>query len=95
MKVIVRPEAAADIRAAWRWYEQQRPGLGDDLLDSLDEVFTRLEAFPQSAPEVAGYPDLRRCRVRGVPYGVFYRLAPNQLDVLRVIDASRQENPAG
>ncbi len=93
MKVTVRPDAAADIRAAWRWYEEQRPGLGDDLLHALDEVFARLEAFPHSAPEVAGYPDLRRCRVRGFPYGVFYRLAANQIDVLRVIHASRRENP--
>jgi len=30
--VVLRPAAAADVEAAYRWYEQQRAGLGDEFL---------------------------------------------------------------
>jgi hypothetical protein len=28
----IRAEASAELNAAWNWYENQREGLGDDLL---------------------------------------------------------------
>ncbi len=31
-RVIIRPNAEADVREAWSWYESQRAGLGDELL---------------------------------------------------------------
>ena len=31
-RVIIRPNAEADLREAWAWYESQRAGLGDELL---------------------------------------------------------------
>lgn len=37
-----RPEAAADIADAHAWYEQQRPGLGDEFREALDAAFTLL-----------------------------------------------------
>jgi hypothetical protein len=29
---VLRPAAAADVEEAWQWYEAQREGLGDELL---------------------------------------------------------------
>lgn len=29
--LVFRPEAAEDLRQAYRWYEEQRAGLGEDL----------------------------------------------------------------
>jgi plasmid stabilization system protein ParE len=49
-QVIVRPAAAADIEDAYRWYESQRVGLGDEFLEALrvtrDRVLEQPEAFP-------------------------------------------------
>jgi len=48
-RVIVRPAAAADIEEAYDWYEQQRPGLGEEFLtairSTLDRMVTEPEAF--------------------------------------------------
>ena len=33
--VIIRPNAEADLQEARRWYETQRAGLGDELLDEV------------------------------------------------------------
>ncbi len=32
----IRAEASAELNAAWNWYENQREGLGDDLLGCVD-----------------------------------------------------------
>lgn len=45
--MIVNPEAEADLADARAWYDGQRPGLGDELLDCVDEVFERLRSSPE------------------------------------------------
>jgi toxin ParE1/3/4 len=88
--VDVRPAAAADIRAACDYYRQARSGLDDELIEALDRLFARLDAFPRSAPIVAGYEDIRRAPIRKFPFAVFYRLAETeQIDVLRVLPNAR------
>jgi toxin ParE1/3/4 len=66
-------------------------GLSRRFVAALDELFARLEAFPRSAPLVAGYLDVRRAVVRGFPYVVFFRHRPGRIDVLRVLHAARAD----
>lgn len=90
MTVLVRPAAAADIHAACDYYRQARSGLDGELIEALDRLFARLEAFPRSAPVVVGYEDIRRAPLRKFPFAVFYRLTgPDRIDVLRVIHTAR------
>ncbi len=90
MTVVVRPAAAADIRAACDYYRQTRSGLDDELIEALDRLFARLEAFPRSGSVVAGYEDVRRAPLRKFPFAVFYLLAETeQIDVLRVLHTAR------
>lgn len=93
MTVVVRPAAAVDIRAAYAYYRQARSGLDDELIEALDRLFARLEAFPRSAPVVVGYDDVRRPPLRKFPFAVFYRFAePERIDVLRVIHTARSSD---
>jgi len=39
LPVRIRAEANAELNAAWNWYENQRDGLGDDLLGCVDAAF--------------------------------------------------------
>jgi hypothetical protein len=41
--VVLRPAAAADVEAAYRWYEQQRAGLGDEFLDAVRATLRAIE----------------------------------------------------
>ena len=43
-RVIIRPNAEADLREAWLWYESQRPGLGDELLKEVRSRFADWKA---------------------------------------------------
>ena len=40
--VRIRPEAERDVRNAVSWYEEQRSGLGRELILELDAVYERL-----------------------------------------------------
>jgi toxin ParE1/3/4 len=89
VNLFLRPAAVADIHAASKYYEEVRPGLGEELADDLDHLFTRLLAFPLSARIVAGYEPVRRARLRRFPYQVFYRPDDDRTDILRIVHTAR------
>ncbi|MGI9015861.1 MAG: type II toxin-antitoxin system RelE/ParE family toxin [Euzebya sp.] len=91
MKLLLRPAAVADIRATHDYYEQAGSRLHEQFAEELDRLFARFEAFPRSAPMVAGYEPVRRVLLRRFPYVVFYRLAePDRVDVLRIVHTTRE-----
>ena len=69
--VTVRPAAAADLAEAKAWYDDKRPGLGDEFLAAIGDAFTRLEQNPEQFPFY--YRDFRRVLVERFPYKVFFR----------------------
>ncbi len=52
MAVLVRPAAAADIEFAFRWYEDQRAGLGEEFLGELQSAIASLNAHPMPSTEM-------------------------------------------
>jgi plasmid stabilization system protein ParE len=66
---IFRPAAAADVEDAYRWYEAQRAGLGDDFLVAVNAVIESLVAYPERFPIV--YRQTRRVHLRRFPYSLF------------------------
>lgn len=71
MSLVIRPAAAADLDEAFLWYEAQRPGLGNEFLIAVEQVFHAVLENPCRYRVV--YRDTRRAHVRRFPYGVFYR----------------------
>lgn len=78
-QVVVRPPAAADLDAAYRWYEAQRPGLGDEFLDVVQSAFELLEARPLAFPVV--HRDQRRLVLKRFPYSLIYRVLSDEVVV--------------
>jgi len=90
VKLLVRPAAVDDIRAARDHYADADPRLDERLVEDLDRLFALLEALPRSAPVVEGYESVRRALLRRFSYAVFYRLTePDRIDVLRVVHTVR------
>jgi plasmid stabilization system protein ParE len=87
LPLIITPEAEADIAEAKAWYEGQRPGLGDEFLLCVEEALDRIRMIPRGGREVA--PGVRRVVVRRFPYGIFYRVDPDQMAVLAVYHGRR------
>lgn len=87
MKLLLRPAAAAELEEAFRWYERQRPGLGEELLRAVDSALVDVLEQPLRHPEI--HRDVRRALVRRFPFAVFYRLLDDRLVVLAILHGGR------
>jgi len=87
-RVIIRPNAEADLQEAWAWYEAQRAGLGAEWLDEVGRAVGRLETDPERRPFY--YRDFRRLLTRRFPYKLFYRVEGDRVIVFRILHAKRK-----
>ncbi|HKS06919.1 MAG TPA: type II toxin-antitoxin system RelE/ParE family toxin [Gemmatimonadaceae bacterium] len=85
------PLASEDIEAAYRWYEAQRPGMGDHFRATLNRLWQLLERFPNAGPVV--HRDVQRVLVPHFPYGVYYRLVDDRIEIRACLD-QRQDPEA-
>lgn len=83
-----RPEARAELVDAWSWYEEQRPGLGDELAACVEAAIAKAAREPEAYARV--HDDVRRVLVRRFPYGVFYVVEDGELLVLAVAHGRRR-----
>ena len=87
-RVIIRPNADADLQDARSWYESQRSGLGDELLVEVRSVMRLLEEQPERRPLY--YNGFRRLITRRFPYKIFYRIEGDCVIVFRILHAKRE-----
>lgn len=71
MPLLIRPAAAADIEDAFRWYERQRAGLGNEFVAAIQTALDDVAAHPAKYPVI--HRGARRAFVRRFPYAIFYR----------------------
>ena len=93
LRIRFEEEADAEYRAAGRWYETHRNGLGREFLDAVDATLQQLQAFPDSGVPVPRLPadlPVRRLAVRRFPYHVVYLKMPDALRVLAVAHDRRK-----
>ncbi len=89
-KLIIRPEAEAELEEAFAWYEQQVAGLGSQFLLAVDATINSLHRNPLQYPVV--YKDIRRALMRRFPYQVFYVQNEMQIVIIAVFHGMR--NPS-
>ena len=87
-QVLIRPNAEADLREAWLWYDSQRAGLGDELLIEIRAAIRQLETDPERRPFY--YRDFRRLLIRRFPCKLFYRAEGGRVIVFRILHAQRE-----
>jgi plasmid stabilization system protein ParE len=78
-RLIIRPEAEADLQEAFDWYEQCVPGLGVDFLAAIDAALVSIRSNPRHHPLL--HRNTRRALTRRFPYQVFF-VAENDLIVV-------------
>jgi plasmid stabilization system protein ParE len=82
LPLVFHPNVQDDVDEAYRGYEQQRAGLGDDFMAALEEVYNRLQQIPQVHQPI--YQNVRRALLRRFPYCVYYRIHANRVEVIAV-----------
>lgn len=85
--LVFRPDVRDDISDAYNWYEGQKPGLGDEFINCVDETLNRICTMPESYAIV--YRDVRRAVIRRFPYAVYYRVISSRVVVTAVFHARR------
>jgi len=78
----LQPGVYKDLDDASLWYEQQRAGLGSRFLAAIEQVFNRVQRLPLMHEIV--YKDVRLALVRRFPYGVYFRVQPERIEVIAV-----------
>lgn len=86
------PEAEADVLESAAWYDEQQPGLGDRFLDELDEAVASLSRDAMAFR--VRFRDVRRVNLSTFPYGVFYRVNGEVVEVLAVLHGARHPRVA-
>ncbi|MFI4860899.1 MAG: type II toxin-antitoxin system RelE/ParE family toxin [Phycisphaerales bacterium JB063] len=81
--LLFRPEAEADVQSAYRWYESQRLGLGEEFLLSMDAAVASIRDLQQQHPIV--YRNTHRTLLRRFPYALFYLVNREQIAVIAVM----------
>ena len=85
--LVFRPEAEGELLEARAWYENKRPGLGDEFADCVDAAIASAGRSPLLHPRV--HREIRRVLIRRFPYGVFYFTEGDSLVVLAVFHCAR------
>ena len=76
------PEAEVELVEAAGFYEARSPGLGERFLREFDAAVAEVLATPDLWPVVEG--DLRCHTMRRFPFGLYYRVRPDELRILVV-----------
>lgn len=91
--VRVEPEAKQELAAAAAWYEQQREGLGRELLAEVDSVFTAIAHSPSRYPlypRVSADLGVRRAAARRFPYSIAFIEFASVVRVLAIAHEKRR-----
>lgn len=86
-RLIIRPEAEAELAAAFGWYERRVPGLGADFLLAMDEAIGSILSNPLQHPVV--YRTVHRALVRRFPYQVLFLAEADVITVIAVFHGAR------
>ena len=86
-KLIVRPEAEAELTEAFNWYEDKVTGLGNRFLLSVDAVINSIQREPLQYPIV--YKNIRRVLTRRFPYQVLFIVDDLHIVVIAIIHGMR------
>ena len=91
MSAVLRklPLAELDLIRAAEWYDDQRPGLGEEFVEEVDAAVRSLGRNPLQHGVV--FADVRRVRLKRFrPYAVFYYQHQGEVIIFAIFHASRQ-----
>jgi len=85
--VLFRPVAQLELDEAVGWYERQKPGLGLELKEAMDQMVARIVETPERFRPVRG--EVRRALLRRNPYAIHFLPEPRFIIVLAVFNTKR------
>jgi toxin ParE1/3/4 len=94
VRVELHPDSRAELRAAAIWYDERRPGLGDEFIAEVSSTLGRIGESPASFPlwpGTSGAPlSIRRAVINRFPYGIAFEVHSTHTLVLAIAHAKRR-----
>jgi plasmid stabilization system protein ParE len=78
-KLILRPEAEAELAEAVDWYETRGKGLGADFMRAVDATMATIHRSPDQYQIIRG--QVRRAVLRRFPYSLIYVASEHEVIV--------------
>lgn len=88
MQIRLSQEARREYDEAWRYYEEQVPGLGEALKQDVRSALRRISIWPLSSPVERG--DIRRVLLSRFPYKLLYAVEADHLYIIAVAHLHRR-----
>ena len=79
-RLVTRAAAKRDIAAAARWYNRERPGLGDEFVTAVADKIAEIRRTPERFPVWQG--EIRRAVMDRFPYAVSFAARPHEVVIL-------------
>ena len=93
LRLRLEPEASEELRAAVKWYEERRAGLGTEFLAEVNSVLERIRQFPgigAFAPSVPKGLGVRTTPVGRFPYSVAFLEQEGLIRVIAIAHSRRR-----
>jgi toxin ParE1/3/4 len=94
VRLELHPEARAELRSAALWYDQRRPGLGDEFIAEASAAFDRVADAPESYPAWPGTrtagPPIGKATLQRFPYVIAFEEHQRHVLVPAVAHAKRR-----
>jgi plasmid stabilization system protein ParE len=90
MRLRVLPEAEEELAQAARWYEERRPGLGIELVVTVDLALQQIREAPDAYPLWQADRPYRKLVMRRFPYVVMFTVHDDVVEVLAIAHAKRR-----
>lgn len=88
------PDATAELLDTVRYYETQRPGLGEEFhvasLSAIDDILDARFSWPKVSYWEEEMPEVRRRKISGFPYQAVYILRGDTIVILAYAHEKRR-----
>lgn len=88
LRLVLRRAAQVELDEAAELDEGQRPGLGVVFVSEVQQVSETISVHPLQYP--SANRDVRGALVPRFPYGVYFRVKPDQAVIIAVFHTSRE-----
>ncbi|HET8775803.1 MAG TPA: type II toxin-antitoxin system RelE/ParE family toxin [Thermoanaerobaculia bacterium] len=89
-RLIVSPEARADIAEAVAWFRDRSPALPVRFGVEIESTYSSILEHPEMYPRV--YKNFHRAFLNRFPYSVFYVIEPDVVLIVGVVHQARDES---
>ena len=87
MPVVFRRRFQLDVAGGFDWYEEQRPGLGEEFLAAVQTALKSVELYPDMF--LCAHGEVRRAIVPRFPFAIFYLVESRRVVILRALHTAR------